>query len=45
MVDKVADLAIETALHGEPTLKQHRWIDFLDNQIERPNLSQLAGAD
>lgn len=45
MVEKVADLAIDTALHGEPTLKQHRWIDFLDNQIKRPNLSQPAGAD
>jgi hypothetical protein len=35
MVEKVSDLAIETALHGEPTLKQHRWIDLLDDQINR----------
>lgn len=25
MVTKVADMAIEAALHGEPTLAQHRW--------------------
>jgi hypothetical protein len=35
MVQKVSDLAIETALHGEPTLKQHRWIDLLNDQISR----------
>ncbi len=45
MVEKVADLAIDTALHGEPTIKQHRWIDFLDHEIKRPDLSQPAGAD
>lgn len=44
MVDKVADLAIETALHGEPTLKQHRWIEFLNDQIERPAVGQPVGA-
>jgi hypothetical protein len=44
MVDKVADLAIDTALHGEPTLKQHRWIDFLGEEIKRPPVGQPAGA-
>jgi hypothetical protein len=44
MVEKVADLAIETALHGEPTLKQHRWIDFLNDEIKRPSVGQIAGA-
>jgi len=43
MVDKVADLAIDTALHGEPTLKQHRWIDFLNDEIKRPGVGQIAG--
>jgi carbamoylphosphate synthase large subunit len=45
MVDKVADLAIETALHGEPTIKQHRWIDLLNHEIKRPGVGQQAGAD
>lgn len=45
MVDKVADLAIETALHGEPTIKQHRWIDLLSHEIKRPGVGQQAGAD
>jgi hypothetical protein len=44
MVEKVADLAIDTALHGEPTLKQHRWIDFLSDEIKRPPVGQPAGA-
>jgi hypothetical protein len=44
MVEKVADLAIDTALHGEPTLKQHRWIDFLNDEIKRPGVGQIAGA-
>ncbi len=39
MVEKVADLAIETALRGEPTLKHHRWDDLLKSDIKR------AGAD
>ncbi len=39
LVEKVADLAIETALHGEPTLKAHRWDELLNNEIKR------AGAD
>ncbi|MEW6213202.1 MAG: hypothetical protein AB1631_33200 [Acidobacteriota bacterium] len=39
LVEKVADLAIETALHGEPTLKSHRWDQLLNNEIKR------AGAD
>jgi hypothetical protein len=34
MVEKVADLAIETALHGQATLKQHRWIDFLNDETK-----------
>src|SRR2546423_5662303 len=44
MVEKVADLAIDTALHGEPTLKQHRWIDFLNDEIKRPGVGRIAGA-
>ncbi|MEN3333988.1 MAG: hypothetical protein V7641_3353 [Blastocatellia bacterium] len=44
MVEKVADLAIDTALHGEPTLKRHRWIDFLNDEIKRPGVGQIAGA-
>jgi hypothetical protein len=45
MVQKVADLAIETALHGEPTLKHHRWDELLKGDIERPGLVQPASAD
>jgi len=44
MVEKVADLAVETALHGEPTLRQHRWIDFLNDEIKRPAVGRIAGA-
>ena len=44
MVAKVADLAIDTALHGEPTLKQHRWIDLLNDEIKRPGVGRIAGA-
>jgi hypothetical protein len=44
MVEKVADLAIDTALRGEPTLKQHRWIDLLNDEIKRPIAGQIAGA-
>jgi hypothetical protein len=44
MVEKVADLAIDTALYGEPTLKQHRWIDLLNDEIKRPIAGQIAGA-
>ena len=43
MVEKVADLAIDTALHGEPTLSQHRWIDFLNDEIKRPGVGQPVG--
>jgi hypothetical protein len=39
LVEKVADLAIETALHGESTLKSHRWDELLNEEIKR------AGAD
>ena len=45
MVEKVADLAVETALHGEPTIMQHRWVDMLGHEIKRPNVGQQAGAD
>jgi hypothetical protein len=44
MVEKVADLAIETALHGEPTLTQHRWYDLLKSDFKRPDFGQPAGA-
>jgi hypothetical protein len=44
MVDKVADLAIETALHGEPTLTNHRWNDLLSSEIKRRGVGQLAKA-
>ena len=44
LVDKVADLAIETALHGEPTLACHRWDELLKNDIKRPRLDKPAGA-
>ncbi|MFL6275449.1 MAG: RimK family alpha-L-glutamate ligase [Blastocatellia bacterium] len=44
LVEKVADLAVDTALHGEPTLKQHRWIDLLNDEIKRPGVGQIAGA-
>lgn len=33
MAEKVADLAIRTAKYGEPTLKSHRWDEFLKNDI------------
>ena len=45
MVDKVADLAIDTALNGEPTIKQHRWVDMLNHEIKRPGVGHKAGAD
>jgi hypothetical protein len=44
MVDKVADLAIETALHGEPTLTNHRWNELLSSEIKRRGVGQLAKA-
>ena len=44
LVDKVADLAIETALHGEPTLASHRWDELLKNDIKWPSLDKPAGA-
>jgi len=44
MIEKVADLAINTALYGEPTVKQHRWIDLLNAQITRPAMGQPVGA-
>jgi hypothetical protein len=33
MAEKVADLAIRAAKYGEPTLKAHRWDEFLKNDI------------
>jgi len=45
LVTKVADLAIETALYGEPTVKSHRWNELLDHVIKRPSMGQPAGAD
>lgn len=49
MVEKVADLAIDTAFNGEPTLKHHRWNELLNSEIsraskERPSKGQEAGA-
>jgi hypothetical protein len=44
MVEKVADLAIETALHGEPTLTNHRWNELLSSEIKRPGVGQQAKA-
>lgn len=44
LVTKVADLAIEAALHGEPTLKALRWDELLKNDIKRPNYGQPIGA-
>lgn len=35
LVEKVADLAIETALRGEPTLRAHRWDELLKSDIKR----------
>ena len=45
MVEKIADLAIETALHGEPTIKRHRWDDLLSSDIERPAIRRPAGVN
>jgi hypothetical protein len=42
MVQKVADLAIETALHGEPTIASHRWNELLNHEIKRPSASKPA---
>jgi hypothetical protein len=44
MVEKVADLAIETARSGEPTLSAHRWDELLGGDINRPSKGQEAGA-
>jgi hypothetical protein len=44
MVEKVADLAIETAQHGEPTLTRHRWDDLLAHDILLPNRTGPAAA-
>ncbi|MBI3654273.1 MAG: hypothetical protein HY231_24865 [Acidobacteria bacterium] len=41
MVTKVADLAINAALHGQPTLQAMRWDELLKNDIKRPNYGQL----
>lgn len=44
MVTKVADLAIETALHGEPTLNAMRWDELLKNDLKRPSYGKPIGA-
>jgi hypothetical protein len=36
LVARVADLAIEVARFGQPTLKSHRWDQFLANTFESP---------
>lgn len=33
LVEKVADLAIEQALHGRSTIKAHKWSEFLNERI------------
>jgi hypothetical protein len=43
LVQKVADLAIDQALHGESTVLQHRWDDLLHHEIVRGE-SATAGA-
>jgi hypothetical protein len=45
MVEKVAGLAIETALHGEATIVSHRWNELLNHEIKRPSVSKPARAD
>jgi hypothetical protein len=45
LVEKIANLAIDTALHGEPTLKQHRWNELLGNEVKLPQRGQHAKAD
>jgi hypothetical protein len=45
LVEKVADLAIETALYGEQTLRSHRWDELLNNEIRRPHPGEPARAD
>ena len=44
LVEKVADLAIETAIHGEQTLTRHRWDELLKNEIKRAT-TRPAGAE
>jgi hypothetical protein len=44
MIEKVADLAVETAIHGVSTLKNHRWSELLANDIDRPPLSHPTRA-
>ncbi|MCI0488817.1 MAG: hypothetical protein L0229_19675 [Blastocatellia bacterium] len=45
LVEKVADLAIGTALHGEPTLKAHRWNELLNDEITRPDKDFFLARD
>lgn len=35
LVEKIADLAIDTALHGESTIASHTWNEFLHHRIAR----------
>jgi len=44
LVQKVADLAIDTALHGQSTVKSHRWDQLLNAQVERPTSTGATGA-
>lgn len=39
LVESISDLAIEAALHGEQTLKSHRWDGLLKNEIKVADLS------
>ena len=43
MVEKVADLAVEAAVHGVSTLKHHRWAELLGNESERGGLGHPTG--
>ena len=40
MVEKVADVAIETALHGEATIASHRWNELLNHELKRSVIQQ-----
>jgi hypothetical protein len=44
LVQKVADLCIEQALYGEPSLRAHRWNELLDN-VTRTGSARAASED
>ena len=44
LVSRVADMAIQATLYGEPTLREHRWFDLLKNDLKRPIFGQPMGA-